>query len=267
MSETAMSEKPMTQTEVQFSDTEIQDELNYRPISWMGIGSLIVGLFSPVAIFSTSLWIWPIFASVLCLIALYMIRKNPIPLTGESLPIIGLTISLAVLGFAPIRQATRDRVLYGNAQKFADQFFETLSAGRFREAFLMHHPIHRRPDLLEQLNSSPKIVERNDASMAMMEMETGVHTEETRFFEFELIREFKNRPPSERPKVEFVSNQRVTFRPPDEDTVWVRYRATMPTRGGGTVELEFDVELIRGYGEKTRTGSWRMNDIRGTTGG
>lgn len=107
---------------------------HYRSVSWAAILAMLLALASALAIANPLFLVLPLAALAASLYALRQIAANSELLTGRSLAIAALFLSIFFLVFAPARLWMRSRVVQEKGQELADAFLDLLQAGKLQEA-------------------------------------------------------------------------------------------------------------------------------------
>ncbi|MHC2068494.1 DUF4190 domain-containing protein [Bremerella sp. T1] len=119
---------------------ENEDLLEYRELSRLAIGGMVLGVVSVLAIFTSVLWIIPILAIVLCLVAYYQISKSEV-LTGKGMALIGLALAGIWLGIGVTQGTVRTSVMMGHSREMAQSWLDLLLQKKTMEA----HQLMLRP--------------------------------------------------------------------------------------------------------------------------
>lgn len=123
---------------------ENEDLLEYRELSRLAIAGLVLGLFSIGAIFTPVLWIVPVVAIALNLVAYYQIVRSEV-LTGRLLSLIGLSLAGLWLGLAVTQSVTQNRLLMSSSREMAQGWLEVLLDKQIMPAHqLTLHPDSRQ---------------------------------------------------------------------------------------------------------------------------
>ncbi|PQO36821.1 hypothetical protein C5Y96_06545 [Blastopirellula marina] len=118
---------------------ENEDLLEYRELSRLAIGGMVLGVFSVLAIFTSVLWIIPILAIILSLVAYYKISKSDV-LTGKGMALIGMALAAIWLGIGVTQGKVRDRVMMNTSREMAKSWLDLLLEKKTMEA----HQLTRR---------------------------------------------------------------------------------------------------------------------------
>lgn len=107
---------------------------HYRSVSWTAILALALALTSALAVGNPLFLALPLAALAASLYALRQIAANSELLTGRSLAIAALFLSIFFLVFAPARLWMRSRVVQQKGQELAEAFLALLQEERLAEA-------------------------------------------------------------------------------------------------------------------------------------
>lgn len=107
---------------------------SYRTISVAAILSLVFGATSALALAHWLLWVLPLVAIVLALVALRQIQAEDSNLTGRNLAILGILLALVFGVWAPSRLISRQNHLYRTARQYSDEWLELIRIGKVQEA-------------------------------------------------------------------------------------------------------------------------------------
>lgn len=120
---------------------ENEDLLEYRELSRLAIGGMVLGVFSVLAIFTSVLWIVPVLAIILSLVAYYQIQKSDV-LTGKGMALIGMGLAAIWLGIGVTQGGVRDRVMMSTSREMAKSWLDLLLEKKTMEA----HQLTLRPN-------------------------------------------------------------------------------------------------------------------------
>jgi len=112
---------------------ENEDLLEYRELSRLAIGGMVLGVLSVLAIFTSVLWVVPVLAIVLSLVAYYQIDKSEV-LTGKGMALIGMALAAIWLGIGVTQGSVRDRVMMNQSREMARGWLDLLLEKRTMEA-------------------------------------------------------------------------------------------------------------------------------------
>jgi len=119
---------------------ENEDLLEYRELSRLAIVGMILGVFSVLAIFTSVLWIVPVLAIILSLVAYYQIEKSEV-LTGKGMALVGMALAAIWLGIGVTQGGVRDRVMMSTSREMAKSWLDLLVDKKTMEA----HQLTLRP--------------------------------------------------------------------------------------------------------------------------
>jgi hypothetical protein len=120
---------------------------DYRAVSAMAIASLLVSLLAVLAFWHPVLWIVPITAVVLGLLAVWRIDRRENELLGRGLAVIAICLSLVVLSAAGSRYGMLNYRAGVAAREMGLRWFEALRDGNPElAAQLSLEPLQREPD-------------------------------------------------------------------------------------------------------------------------
>jgi hypothetical protein len=122
-----------------------ESELEYRPVEPWAIGGLLLGLLSPVALFSSVLWLAPLFGIAANLVAMRRLKQEA-NRAGRAAALAGLGLSV-LFGAIPVAQMATDYLLLKDqARELADQFLEYLRHDEPQKALMLRSlPDIRKP--------------------------------------------------------------------------------------------------------------------------
>src|SRR5262245_27286585 len=116
------------------SATSDQSLPQYRSISWTAILAFLLALLSAVAVVNLLCLAFAVAAAGLSLFALQQISARPEVLSGRSLAMAALLLSVFIMVFAPARMAMRSWILQERGQELAVAFLDLLQQGKSYEA-------------------------------------------------------------------------------------------------------------------------------------
>jgi hypothetical protein len=134
--------------------TEDADAVQYRAISGMAIAACAIGAASPAAFYSPLAWVLPMAGVVVGVMALRRIRAEAPALLGRKPALVGLTLSLIVLGAAPVELLAYRRMLQREARQFGSIFFEHLRNDEPHKAYQLTLYAQQRQPLRESFRES-----------------------------------------------------------------------------------------------------------------
>lgn len=112
---------------------ENEDLLQYRELSRLAIGGMVLGVISVLAIFTSVLWFIPVLAIILSLVAYYKISKSEV-LTGKGMALIGMALAAIWLGIGVTQGKVRDHVMMNSSREMAKSWLELLLEKKTKEA-------------------------------------------------------------------------------------------------------------------------------------
>jgi alkylhydroperoxidase/carboxymuconolactone decarboxylase family protein YurZ len=106
------------------------DELtSYTSLSVLAVCALVVALLSTLALMVPLLVVLPLAGILMALLALGRIKAAEGALSGRSLALVAMFLSVALAVASPVRFFVRDAVYKGQADQFARQWLALLAAG------------------------------------------------------------------------------------------------------------------------------------------
>lgn len=109
------------------------DQIAYRPLSAWAPVSLLVSALSAVALVHPILWVVPIAGALVAATAIRAIRADP-QLSGRSLALAGLAISLLFATWAPTRFLARRHMVLTDSAEFVQNWIHLLQTGNTLQA-------------------------------------------------------------------------------------------------------------------------------------
>ncbi|QDU73417.1 hypothetical protein Pan97_03880 [Bremerella volcania] len=128
---------------------ENEDLLEYKELSRLAIGGMVLGVLSVLAIFTSVLWIVPVLAIILSLVAYYKIDRSEV-LTGKGMALIGMGLAAIWLGIGVTQGGVRDRVMMTHSRELAKSWLELLLEKKTMEA----HQLTLRPNARQSATTS-----------------------------------------------------------------------------------------------------------------
>lgn len=124
---------------------ENEDLMQYREVSRLAIGGLVLGILSVMAVFTSILWIVPILAIILCLVAYYQIGRSDL-LTGQGMALVGMGLAAIWLGLSFTQAQVKKHALVTASREMASDWLDLILQKKIMEAhqFSMH-PSARPP--------------------------------------------------------------------------------------------------------------------------
>ncbi len=139
-----MADSAQHHTTAGFS-AENEDLMEYREISRLAIGGLALGILSVLSVFTSVLWIVPVIAIVLCLVAYYQIGRSEL-LTGQGMALAGMGLAALWLGLSVTQAAVKQHALVSSSREMAAEWLDVILQNKFMEAHqLSMHPSARPP--------------------------------------------------------------------------------------------------------------------------
>lgn len=139
-----MTESPAPTTPSTFT-AEHEDLLEYRELSRLAVVGLVLGLFSILALFTSILWVVPVVAIAINLVAWYQISRSE-TLTGKSLAVVGLALAALFFGGSVTQTTLQKRWLVRDSRQMAQGWLELILEKKFLQAHqLTVHPDGRQP--------------------------------------------------------------------------------------------------------------------------
>ncbi|HTN75155.1 MAG TPA: DUF4190 domain-containing protein [Pirellulaceae bacterium] len=123
-----------TSEELHVGTVDEQQLAAYRRVSVAAVIALVLGVASSLALTYWLLWVLPMIAVVVAIVALRAIDTPGSNLTGRGFAVIGLVLALIFGLWAPTRAYTRQQHIYSQARPFADEWLELIRTGQLREA-------------------------------------------------------------------------------------------------------------------------------------
>lgn len=112
---------------------ENEDLLEYRELSRLAIGGMVLGVLSVLAIFTSVLWIIPAVAIIMSLVAYYKIEKSEV-LTGKGMALIGIALAAIWLGIGVSQGGVRNRVMMNTSREMAKSWLDLILEKKTMEA-------------------------------------------------------------------------------------------------------------------------------------
>lgn len=165
----------MTQVEspeVRFADPEAPELSDYRPVDRWVVFAIIASLLSFTAFVMPTLWIFPLVATLLSVIAIRSVLDESRPTMGRKGALFALFLSLFILGCAPMRHATLIWLTSRQARIHADAWLELVREGRLPEAHQLTQSLYTRVsagvNLDEHYRAPENLAPVTDPNMGMM---------------------------------------------------------------------------------------------------
>jgi hypothetical protein len=129
-----------------FSDSQDAEVTQYRVVSGLAVGGLLLGLLAPLALAHPVLWAVPAAGIVVSLVALKRIAAAASALIGRKVALAGLVLSVLCAAIACSQWFVFRRLVDREARQFAHQWFETLRDGELHKTHqLSEYPESRLP--------------------------------------------------------------------------------------------------------------------------
>lgn len=226
---------PSPQTEPRDIEAPPDD---YRPVSGLAIGGLLVSFCSALALIHPVLWVVPLSGIFFSGLALRRIATASPPLLGRKAALVGMTISLIFGLAAPLQYWAHRRALRAEALEIANEWFTAL-----RE---------NRPDYAVRLSQQPT----TKAARALPPLTDGQKREQF----LQSVRDAIHQQPMElllklgkKAHVRLVKNNAVWH---DEASEGVRDTFAV-TVGSGSEAVSFFVRLSTLRSQDRATGQWQ----------
>jgi hypothetical protein len=116
----------------------------YRALSALAAISLLLGLLSFLALAHPAAWFIPSLAIGLGLVALRRIRRRPEALMGAGLAMVGVTLALFFLCWAPTSYFADRWLIQRQARQFCEQWLSAVLAGETGTAYQATLPVRTR---------------------------------------------------------------------------------------------------------------------------
>lgn len=123
---------------------ETTEGAEYHAVAPAAVGSLILGLLSPVALVGSLLWIVPALGIGLAALALRSIRNSKGDLAGRGTALIGLGLSMVSIAAAPAQMTFTRQHLAAAARPIVDAYFDFLRHGEPHKALQLTVPQTQR---------------------------------------------------------------------------------------------------------------------------
>ena len=233
----------MSQLSVKFDETT--EGSSYHAVSPAAVGSLVLGLLSPLALVGSLLWIIPAVGIGLAALALRAIRQSNGDLTGRATAYAGLALCTTFASAGPVKTAYTTYYLADAAKPIVEAWFDFLRHGEPQKALQLTTPSMQRRvlnDLLwDYYRSSPE---------NRQELEKFVASPVPR-----LVLEY-----GEKCQVRFYEVSRV-ITGPSNDTIELVYAVTYPDENGK--KTVFVLMTVDRRPLQTGEISWRIANNQG----
>ncbi|PQO27164.1 DUF4190 domain-containing protein [Blastopirellula marina] len=138
-----MADSSQHHTTAGFS-AENEDLMQYREVSRLAIGGMILGILSVMAVFTSVLWIVPVLAIVLCLVAYYQIGRSDL-LTGQGMALAGMGLAAIWLGLSFTQAQVKQHALVTASREMASDWIDLILQKKIMEAHQFSMPPSARP--------------------------------------------------------------------------------------------------------------------------
>ncbi len=221
------------------------DEQFQKSPQGMAIVTLILGLFSPLALLKPMFWVLPISAAALGAVSLFTLARDPEKF-GRKAALLGLVLALFFGAWSSSRYFSRVKWLEGVAREKADIWFELVKEDRLLEAHQLHLRFDRRAPQgtsLVQYYAEGDVMEENPVD----------------FFSGTVLQQLRDAGPDVEIKFkQFEKHQRWG----DYDDVVLRYVADYQKDGQPT-DLEMLVRLRRFSHPTKKLAGWAVDSVAG----
>jgi hypothetical protein len=217
------------------------DTIEYEPYSGWAFVAFVLGVLSAVALAGPILWLVPVFAVVVALIALRKIKASDRRFSGRYIALLGLLLAIFFGIAGPARLVSRRYFLEARAARFAGKFMELLQQNQPLAAFQLTMPAGLR----KPLAADQKDLDTKDATTRKAYIE---------FLKSAPLKSFLE--DGQQAKIELAS---ATFAASNDvrDDVFVCYRIHFPSDGAAKATTVFmDVARSLAYGSHTE--QWQI---------
>ena len=250
-----MSEPQRRSSPVLFSDTESPAAVERLPLNRAAVGGFAIGAMSWLAILHPALWVVPAVGIVLAGAAWRSIERSESRYRGGRLALVGLTLGLFFLAYAPTRQVTRQQRLYGESERVCREWLTLVCRGQLREA----HQLRLRYDLrtagdqtLDDFYKKPEHEQdlekfRQDAVVKQL------------WGTAEIVREVSSDNSAPQPVIALVANRSATTTVDGDD--WIKQQFLVErTEGGVSRKMTVNMETLRLPMALTAEGIWMVRE-------
>jgi hypothetical protein len=122
---------------------ELAEFGEYRSPQSLAIVTLVMGCFCFLALFRTTLWVFPIVTLVLGIFSLRALAANPEKI-GRKAALAGMLLAAFFLTWAASYRYVRETWLVNQARQYADMWFDLLKRQRLKEAHQLHVSLDKR---------------------------------------------------------------------------------------------------------------------------
>lgn len=235
--------------EVKFAPEDDEDLVRYKALSVAAIASLVLALFSFLALTYWMLLLVPVVSIVLALVALRRIAANPSQLTGRVPALLALALAVFFGSWGLSHDVSRRLLIGGQARRHAEQWLELIQAGRLHEAHELKLSVSERKPLGADLEDAY----RRDREQSQTPTD-GLPDPFTQFMDMPLVKEISGQGP--RGKVQFVRTLGINQGWSD-DEVNLLYRFDFEENGAAK-SFQFSVLMKRRVDADTDQGQWQV---------
>jgi hypothetical protein len=211
----------------------------------LAIITLALGLLSFLALFRTTLWIFPIVTLVLGLVSLRTLAGQTEKI-GRKAAVAGMVLAVFFWGWAAAYDIVREQWLIGHAREYADAWLELLQQQKLREAHQLHV-------------SRGKRAEGNISLEEFYKKQRYAQSDFESFYDKEPLKDI----------AEFAPHAKFTYdgsrdrvSDPYSERVVLRYIATYDSHGQART-LPFRVLLLRRVDLSTGDHYWEVEGVSG----
>lgn len=126
------------------SDTLGDDVVDYRPVSPLAVVGAVLGLLAPVALMSSLLSLVPLAGAIVSWVAAVGVQRNQETKSGRGIAILGLVLSLVVLGALLVRGPLVQQLHTTDAEPLVERFIEAVQQRDWVTAHQLTLPYARR---------------------------------------------------------------------------------------------------------------------------
>ena len=120
--------------DVGFRSTDSETLPEYQPLSRLSLASLLAALLSPIALVHPLLWIVPVIAALLAILALRAIHHSDGELRGSGLARTALVVSLLFGSWAVVWSMSYQYIVGRQARHYSQAWLDLIKNGRLYEA-------------------------------------------------------------------------------------------------------------------------------------
>ncbi len=126
--------------------TSVQDEQlpELRSVSGLAVAALVLGIVSAGAVAVPLMWVVAAAGVAVAGVALGSIAKDPGRKLGRSAAVAGMVLSLLFASWGVSNYLTRQRLIYRQAEEFAQRWLQMVLDGKLREAHQLTIPQSER---------------------------------------------------------------------------------------------------------------------------